>query len=435
MHRLRPTPSVLDIANRLEDAGFEAWCVGGAIRDALLGGRPLDWDLATRATPDQVREIFGRKRTIPVGIEFGTVAVLDEGRTPHEVTTFRRDVQTDGRHAVVEFGATLDEDLARRDFTINAIAFRPRTQELRDPFNGRQDISAATVRAVGDPRERMKEDRLRALRALRFAARYDFVIETATWSAVEESAPFLTRLSAERVQQELTKCMQQVRCPSVAISLWRDSGALGVLVPSLGQPDGVALATLDHLPRDGAAGRVLPVRTSNRLAALFLDVPAASARVALTSLRFSRHEINWVTALIERWIATGSQMRSGLMAGTPSDEQGRRWLAALGRSHVHGFMRLASARWKAMREAGEPVPTAQAVRTLHRRLMSVRLSAAIALGDLAIGGEDLKRSGIPPGPLYAKILGALLDRVLEIPARNTPEALMAEVPALAERFR
>src|SRR5947207_3866484 len=140
MTKLNPPEAVRGIAKRLEDAGFEAWCVGGAVRDALLGHVHLDWDLATSATPDQVRTIFGRKRTIPVGIEFGTVGVLDAAGILHEVTTFRRDVRTDGRHAEVEFGASLDEDLARRDFTINAIAYSPGRRELRDPFGGQADL-------------------------------------------------------------------------------------------------------------------------------------------------------------------------------------------------------------------------------------------------------------------------------------------------------
>jgi tRNA nucleotidyltransferase (CCA-adding enzyme) len=127
---------------RLQDAGHEAWGVGGAIRDGLLGHDDLDWDVATSATPSEVRKLF--RRTVPVGIEFGTVGVLDDGGVMHEVTTFRRDVQTDGRHAVVEFGASLDDDLARRDFTINAIAFSPKTGELRDPFDGQRDPRAPT---------------------------------------------------------------------------------------------------------------------------------------------------------------------------------------------------------------------------------------------------------------------------------------------------
>src|SRR3954463_14205339 len=157
---LHPPAPVLEIADRLERAGFEAWCVGGAIRDALLGHPHLDWDLATSATPDQVRQLFGARRTIPVGVEFGTVGVLDRENVMHEVTTFRRDVKTDGRHAEVEFGVSLDDDLARRDFTINAIAYSPSRKELRDPFAGQADIKMKVVRAVGDAEARMREDRL-----------------------------------------------------------------------------------------------------------------------------------------------------------------------------------------------------------------------------------------------------------------------------------
>src|SRR6476661_6227625 len=174
MTPLNPPAAVLEIAGRLEEAGFEAWCVGGAIRDALLGHPHLDWDLATSATPNQVRELFGAKRTIPIGVEFGTVGVLDRKNKMHEVTTFRRDVKTDGRHAEVEFGVSLDDDLARRDFTINAMAYSPTRDELRDPFGGRADLDKHILRAVGDADARMREDRLRALRAIRFASRFDF---------------------------------------------------------------------------------------------------------------------------------------------------------------------------------------------------------------------------------------------------------------------
>src|SRR6267154_1544156 len=177
--QLDPPETVRSIAKRLEDAGFETWCVGGAVRDALLGHAHLDWDLATAAKPPDVRHLF--KRTVPVGIEFGTIGVLDHDNVMHEVTTFRKDVMTDGRHAEVEFGASLDDDLARRDFTINAVAYRPRTGEIRDPFGGRDDLTARVVRAVGDAETRMREDRLRALRAIRFASRFEFEIEPATY--------------------------------------------------------------------------------------------------------------------------------------------------------------------------------------------------------------------------------------------------------------
>ena len=221
MNRLNPPAAVLEIAAKLEGAGFETWCVGGAIRDALLGHPHLDWDLATSATPTQMIELFGTRRTVPIGVDFGTVGVLDRNGTMHEVTTFRRDVRTDGRHAEVEFGASLEDDLARRDFTINAIAFSPSLAEVRDPFGGQKDIVRKTVRAVGDPEARMREDRLRALRAIRFAARFDFTIEDATRRAIESSAPHLGRLSPERVKQELDKTMEQVRHPSAALRQWQ----------------------------------------------------------------------------------------------------------------------------------------------------------------------------------------------------------------------
>jgi tRNA nucleotidyltransferase (CCA-adding enzyme) len=431
MRELTPTPSVLEIARRLEAEGFAAWCVGGAIRDALLGGAPLDWDLATPATPEQVRQIFGRRRTIPVGIEFGTVSILDDAGVPHEITTFRHDVKTDGRHAVVEFGASLEEDLARRDFTINAIAYRPHTHELRDPFGGQADLQAGIVRAVGEADERMREDRLRALRAIRFASRYEFRIDGATLAAIRASSPHLTRLSAERVQQELVKTMEQVRRPGGALRLWRDLGALEVLVPALGALSDTALATLDEMPRDTGEGRPRPQRTPNRLAALFLDVPSTDARAALLSLRFSKHDTNWVAAVVERWEQLGPELATSLVTGRPTDAQVRRWLSELGRTHASAVLRLALARWRVLRASGASVPDERAVRSLHRRMRRSLYSDPIALSDLAIGGDDLRRAGIRAGPIYAKILHALLERVLEDPARNTPDALLAEVPRLA----
>src|SRR5512140_3523655 len=161
-------PEVIEIASTPRAAGHEAWFVGGGVRDALLlqrgraRAKPGDADIATSATPDQVRGLF--RRTVPVGVEHGTVAVLDRHGVSHEVTTFRRDVKTDGRHAEVEFGVSLQEDLARRDVTINAIAVHPETGELVDPFNGRADLDAGLIRAVGDAAARFREDRLRVLR-------------------------------------------------------------------------------------------------------------------------------------------------------------------------------------------------------------------------------------------------------------------------------
>jgi tRNA nucleotidyltransferase (CCA-adding enzyme) len=154
--KLHPPAAVLDIARRLDDAGRQAWAVGGAVRDALLGQSGVDWDIATDARPDEVRRIF--RRTVPIGIEHGTVGVLANDDVMYEVTTFRRDVETFGRHATVRFADSIEEDLSRRDFTINAIAWAPLTDELFDPFDGRADLGSGILRTVGNAGERFAED-------------------------------------------------------------------------------------------------------------------------------------------------------------------------------------------------------------------------------------------------------------------------------------
>jgi tRNA nucleotidyltransferase/poly(A) polymerase len=401
------------------------------VRDALLGHAHLDWDLATDATPDQVRSIFGRKRTIPVGIDFGTVGILDEAGILHEVTTFRRDIRTDGRHAEVEFGASLDEDLSRRDFTVNAIAYSPSLRQLHDPFDGQGDIRARLIRAVGDPSERMREDRLRALRAIRFAARFDFEIDPRTLDAIRESTEHLTRLSAERVRQEIEKTMEQVAAPSQALRMWISTGAAGVLVPELvGGAGGrgisdEALSALDCSAQPGLSRR--PGRRLARLAVLFSDMPFGKVFEAATRLRFSKHEAQWIASIVQRWQGIGAAMAEQLTQGEPDGKWVRRWIAGIGRPQLSAFFRLASARWTARRVAGkQPAPTAQAVHSLYRRSMRAALSEPVDLRDLAVDGDDLRQAGITPGPELGKILSALLELVLDDPTMNLRERLVAE---------
>jgi tRNA nucleotidyltransferase (CCA-adding enzyme) len=425
---MRPPEAVLAITRELEEAGFEAWCVGGAVRDALLGHRHLDWDLATNATPEDVRKVFGRRRTIPVGIEFGTVGVLDEAGVLHEVTTFRRDVRTDGRHAEVAFGASLDEDLARRDFTINAIAYSPKLQRIHDPFGGQLDLARRLVRAVGTASDRMKEDRLRALRALRFAGRLDFEIEADTWTAILESAPHLTRLSAERVRQELEKTMDQVEAPSRTIARWRASGALAVLVPELSALSEEALAGLDCAAKPGPSRK--PGRRLVRLALLFSDLAEATALDALGRLRFSKHEAHWIASIVGNWQAVGGQIEQALREGSPSPSSVRRWVARIGRLRLGAFYRLAAARWEGRRRHVADAPAAQAVHELYRRSLRSALTDPVDLRDLAVDGDDLRQAGIAPGPGLGKILTALLDMVLDDPRLNAREKLLAEARRL-----
>ncbi|HXD47903.1 MAG TPA: CCA tRNA nucleotidyltransferase [Gemmatimonadaceae bacterium] len=425
MNRLHPPPRVLEIAERLERAGHEAWCVGGAIRDALLGHPHLDWDLATSATPTEVRALFGDRRTIPIGVEFGTVGVLDRDGAMHEVTTFRRDVRTDGRHAEVEFGASLDDDLARRDFTINAIAYSPRLGEIRDPFGGRADLVRRVVRAVGDPEARMREDRLRAIRAIRFAARFGFAIDEPTMRAIAGSAPYLGRLSPERVKQELDKTMEQVRRPSAAFALWQSSGAFATLVPPLANATPRDLSVPDHLAMPSGSAR--PARRALRFAGLLAGLGASGAERVMTALRSSKHELQLVGAVIGRWERLGEEMTRTLAAASaPTDVDVRRWVAAVGRLQVGAVMRLAAAEWAVARHHGAAAPNEAAVRAVYRRMLRSAFRDPVDLGALAVDGDDLRRVGIPPGPGLGKILQALLAVVIDDPSKNTTDWLLQE---------
>ena len=426
---LTPPKEVLEIASRLRKAGFEAWCVGGAVRDALLGHAHLDWDLATSATPDEVMRTF--RRTVPVGIAFGTVGVLDANGRLHEVTTFRHDVKTDGRHADVQFGASLEEDLARRDFTINAIAYNPQTGELLDPFHGRKDLRAGLVRAVGDAEQRMKEDRLRALRGLRFAARFGFDIDPTTWKAICNSAPYLTRLSAERVKQEIEKTMEQVARPSAAFARWREAGALRVLVGALHDAPAERFAALDYLPLP--AGKRTAERKLLRIAMLLFGNDKRSAEEACRDLRFSNHDTTWIARLAEARATLGDAVDAAMLReGGVTDAELRRWAAEVGRTASASWWRLNAALWCARRagteahdeEASRFAPSSQRVASVHRRLVRIAYRDPIELGDLQVDGEDLAVAGVPKGPELGATLRRLLDVVIEDPARNTRDELI-----------
>ena len=409
-----------EIVARLERAGFETWCVGGAVRDALLGHPHLDWDFATAATPAQVMGVF--KRTIPVGIEFGTVGVFDSANTMHEVTTFRRDVRTDGRHAVVEFGASLEDDLARRDFTVNAIAYHPKTEEIRDPYEGRLDLERGLIRAVGTATERMREDRLRALRGVRFASRFGFHIEPATWAAIRASAAHMARLSPERVKQELEKTMEQVDRPSVALEWWREAGFLDALVPSIAAAPGDRFAALDHLPCGvGESGKGA---TLSRLAMLFFGEREAVAAGATRALRFSNADSAWIASLAGARADLGDAIDAAISTGTPAPGTVRRWVARIGRVRTETFFCLNSALWRARLAIDDDAALESRLDPLVRSAVEIAFRDPIEIADLAVDGEDLQKAGIPNGPQMGKVLHALLDRVIENPAENTASRLL-----------
>lgn len=448
---LHPPEAVREIARRLEEAGYETWAVGGAVRDALLGLAPGDWDLATRARPRDVRRLF--RRTVPIGIEHGTVGVLGRDRVLYEVTTFRRDVETTGRQAVVEFADSIIEDLARRDFTCNAIAWHPLRGELLDPFSGLDDLRAGWLRTVGDPAERFAEDYLRVLRALRFAGHFRLAIEPATWEALVAATPHLTRLSAERVREELWKILGKTWRASAALSLYAASGALRVLYPELDAAIGVhapgarhdvwteSLLAVDTLPR---------TRPLLRAAALFVaaarrgsgDAPggaeseerARTAAAIMRRLRASNADTERVARLVG---AHGDAVP--LADGDPAI---RRWLRRIGADLLRDHVRLEAAFWRA-RFGTAPRSTAAAIGAdppsrarapagaaadfvagMRRARAVLRARPPLAVVDLAIGGTDLRALGIEPGPRYGQILRDLLERVTDRPELNTREALL-----------
>ncbi len=380
-------PQVVDILRRLEEAGYETWCVGGAVRDALLGNPQQDVDLATAAPPAAVRRLF--RRTVPVGIEHGTIGVLDDDGLLHEVTTFRRDVTTDGRHAVVEFGVSLDDDLARRDFTINAIAYHPLHAAWRDPFDGRGDLARGIVRAVGVAHDRFREDRLRILRALRFAARFNFTIDVATMRAAQEEAPQTGHLSAERVRDEWAKGLATARSIDHFARLWEASGIAAVWMPEL-----------DPRPRRGATATGADTVDRSDLVLLTARYCTPVAPV-VARLRSSNAEIARAEA-IDRGPARPA-------SATPLDV--RRWMGTVGRA-ADDLARHAA--WNGDDDDGW-------IGVMH----SVRARGeATSRTELAITGRDLIASGVAAGPAVGATLARLLDLVLDDPTLNTREHLL-----------
>jgi len=380
--RLTISNEVLRIAKTLENAGYETWCVGGAIRDSLLGVPNNDFDLTTAAPPPEVQKLF--KRTVPVGIEHGTVAVLDKDNQPHEVTTFRKDIKTDGRHAVVEFGVSLIDDLARRDFTINAIAYHPLNHEWRDPFEGAADLEKKVIRSVGDPNWRFQEDYLRILRALRFSARFEFRIHARTLEAAKANAQGLGQLSAERVRDEWFKGIQTAVRVSKLLDLWMDVGAARIWLPEIPRDWTSAKRQLDKLPRD-------PV-----VITAFLAKDAASL---LTRLKCSNKDIERGRA-IGQWRDSYPNVKSPAVI--------RHWLSQVG-EYVDDLLTLA------------PADVAKAVVAIRAE------NPPLALKDLAVKGDDLIAAGVRPGPDVGEMLKRLLGEVLDDPDKNTKEYLLSRV--------
>ena len=395
----------------LAHAGFEAVTVGGAVRDALLGRAPGDWDVATSAHPDQMMKLF--RHTIPTGVQHGTVTVVTgKGAASHvEVTTFRGEgAYSDARRPdAVVFGVPLVEDLARRDLVVNAIAYDPEKGELHDPFGGREDLAARRLRAVGNAVERFTEDGLRVMRAVRFAAQLEFELDPATEAGIAPALPSLAKVSRERVCEELRKILA-ARQPSRALAIARRTGILRTILPEL---DAAIVDQAAWVARVDAAPEEV------RLAAMFVPLAAADGDAThpdrevlkrvlaiLRALKFSNVECDLAAQLVA--VAHAERQAEW----TPAEV--RRLLAELDRdkrSH-------AAALWQNERLATEA-----------RRILTAR--EPLGVGELAVTGKDVMTAlDQPPGPAIGRILAMLLESVLEDPALNTREQLLKHAQQL-----
>jgi len=420
---LKPPDGFIEVTTRLEQAGFKAWAVGGAVRAACgreVAKREEDWDIATEARPEEVGTLFSR--TVLIGVEHGTVGVLCHDDL-YEVTTFRRDVKTDGRHAQVTFADSIEEDLARRDFTINAIAWRPRTGDVRDPFDGVSDFKDGVLRAVGTAAHRFKEDYLRVLRGMRFAGRFDLRLEESTASAMRDAVEGLPCLSAERVREELMKVLTD-RTPSSALCLYTKFGVLRHWYPELVHASSnreIWLASFDAV--DAISFRHPLVRLTRWLIQTGEDTAErkAASLSLLNRLKFSNAQRGVIGDLLEHYLPFVSPL------DTP--EQHRRWLSEVGESW-HDVIRLHVADARSAKLEPRKSNVLEIWRLLHQEKLQ---NPPLQIQDLDINGDDILKLGVPPGPMVGFILECLLEKVLGDPRKNAHETLITETRHFLER--
>ena len=420
------------LLDALHAAGYAAYAVGGCVRDGLLGLCPHDWDLCTSALPQQVIDLFGEERCIPTGLQHGTVTVKQGGGL-YEITTFRTEgAYSDGRHPdEVHFVPDVREDLARRDFTINAMAYNEK-EGLIDPFGGQNDLQQGIVRAVGVPHQRFTEDALRILRLYRFAARYGFAIDPATGQAAEALCTHLDCVSVERIEEELSKLLA---APAPAAYL--DKKILSVILPELA-PEALDAAkpVVDACP---AGSENLPVR----LAALLLSLGEDGTRKVLRRLRCSNALIEETAVLVrESGGSSGSFLlghESGHSIARPTACGGRvppqrtvlgETSAApdtaairklLGRYGLTAVQRLA-----ALSTALHPEQAADFAAQARSAEQMEADGVCCRISQLAVNGRDLMAAGIPAGPGLRRVLEALLDGVIRGEYPNEKQALLEQ---------
>ena len=438
---------VFTIVEKLRAAGRYSWIVGGCVRDSLLGKPVADWDVATEAKPNELMKIF--PRAIPTGLQHGTVTLVLGGHH-YEITTLRGEAAySDGRRPdAVHFVEEIESDLARRDFTMNAIAVDPTNGALIDPFGGRKDIDAKVIRAVGKAVERFSEDGLRVLRGARFSATLEFELAPETFAAIQPTLDTYRKVSAERVRDEWIKTMKAKK-PSRAFDVMRESGILGVSCPEL--LEGVGMEqnkwhTFDVWRHGMACMDACVGDPVLRIAALLHDVGKPRSRAfsdktqdwtfydhdrigaeiadpICARLRFSTEERHRIVALVRHHLFHYDAW---------SDAAVRRWIRRVGKERIEDLYALneADIRGKAPSVDPESFAPLFALKTHVEKVLAE--GAALSTRDLAIDGNVLmKELAIRPGRIIGEILGALLEDVIADPSLNTREVLLDRARAIA----
>ncbi len=428
--RINIPPSVLKACEILSDQDYQAFLVGGAIRDSYLGLHPTDWDIATDAAPNVVQSIFDH--SIPTGKQFGTITVLVQGESI-EITTMRSDgPYSDSRHPdYVAFTDQIVEDLSRRDFTINALAYDPLNQKTVDPFSGVKHLRKKLLVAVGRPMDRFREDPLRMLRLVRFQAALGFKIDKKIRLALPELAPLLTTVSPERILSEFNKMLLGKELYSALETLYT-SGLLEEIIPELATAHGVSPGgrhPYDLLGHVMISAHFAQPKLELRWAALLHDVgklqslkrdhAQISAEVAegiLGRLRASNELIEKVARLISHHMFS--------VHPHSSDREIRRFLAKVGVEGAYDLVKLRQADLAGMNV--NPRDIVSFGGDLVARFDEILAGEhALSVKELSINGHDLLHGlNLQPGPTVGKVLQHLLEQVLEDPSLNEPTILL-----------
>jgi tRNA nucleotidyltransferase/poly(A) polymerase len=383
-----------EIIQKLRSNGFEAYLVGGCVRDMVMHIEPADYDIATSARPEDIIRLF--PRTESVGAQYGVVLVIHRGH-PFEVATFRSDeAYVDGRRPTGVVFTSVEQDVLRRDFTINGLLYDPIEERVIDYVRGQEDIQARIIRAIGEPAQRFQEDKLRILRAIRFGARLGYEIEPRTWEAVCAMAPLIHQVSSERIREEFTRILTEGR-PAWGLSMMKEAGLLREIIPEL-EWTGHLQACLDLL--------ATPVKADFAFGVLLHELDPGAVRSIIERLKFSRAEMHHIVALVDS-LPVFSQVRQMSVSSL------KRFL----RSHrFEDYLELA--RIHTTTGVGDPAN----YRFAHEKYE--HWSREEIAPEPLVSGQDLISMGFQPGPIFREILARVEDGQLEGELKSREDALI-----------